>query len=67
MREAPPAMTVHNFAVYLNVSEKSAGWLIQRRKPPGFKVASTWRVQRGNIGQLVERQKKADGAREVDK
>ena len=64
MTEALPAMTGHDVAAYLNVSDKSVYRLAQRRELPGFKVAGSWRFQRSDIEQWIERQKRANGVRE---
>jgi excisionase family DNA binding protein len=63
--DLPSAMTVREVAAYLNVNEKTVYRLVQRGALPGFKVAGTWRFQRSDIEHWIERQKKANGAREV--
>jgi excisionase family DNA binding protein len=55
-------MTVRDVAAYLNVNEKTVYRLAQRRELPGFKVAGTWRFQRGDLDAWIEAQKKAPNA-----
>ena len=49
----------------MKVSDAGVYLLAQRRELPGFKVPGAWRFQRNDIEQWIERQKKANGAREV--
>ena len=59
--DSPPAMTVRDVAVYLNVNEKTVYRLAQRRELPAFKVAGAWRFKREDIELWIERQK-AEGS-----
>jgi excisionase family DNA binding protein len=51
------AVTVHDVALLLNVTEKTIYRLAQRGDLPGFKVAGAWRFLRSDILTWVERQK----------
>lgn len=57
MPDSPPAMTVREVAIYLNVNEKTVYRLAQRRELPGFKVAGAWRFRPEDIEQWVQAQK----------
>jgi|AntAceMinimDraft_1070359.scaffolds.fasta_scaffold79712_2 excisionase family DNA binding protein len=52
------ALTVHDVALLLNVTEKTIYRLAQRRDLPGFKVAGAWRFLKSDILTWVELQKK---------
>ena len=52
-------MTVRDVARHLNVDEKTVYRLAQRGKLPGFKVAGTWRFQRSDLEDWIDRQKQA--------
>ena len=58
------AVTVHDVALLLNVTEKTIYRLAQRGELPGFKVAGAWRFLRSDILTWVERQKQ--GRREPE-
>lgn len=58
------AVTVHDVALLLNVTEKTIYRLAQRGDLPGFKVAGAWRFLRSDILTWVERQKQ--GRRESE-
>ena len=58
------AVTVHDVALLLNVTEKTIYRLAQRGELPGFKVAGAWRFLRSDILTWVERQKQ--GRRESE-
>jgi excisionase family DNA binding protein len=51
------ALTVHDVALLLNVTEKTIYRLAQRRDLPGFKVAGSWRFLESDIETWVEHQK----------
>ena len=51
------ALTVHDVALLLNVTEKTIYRLAQRAELPGFKVAGAWRFLKCDILIWVERQK----------
>ena len=61
MGDAPSTqtMTVRDVARHLNVDEKTVYRLTQRGKLPGFKVAGTWRFQRSDLEDWIDRQKQA--------
>jgi excisionase family DNA binding protein len=51
------ALTVHDVALLLNVTEKTIYRLAQRAELPGFKVAGAWRFLKSDILTWVEQQK----------
>lgn len=51
------ALTVHDVALLLNVTEKTIYRLAQRSDLPGFKVAGAWRFLKSDILTWVENQK----------
>jgi excisionase family DNA binding protein len=51
------ALTVHDVAGLLNVTEKTIYRLAQRAELPGFKVAGAWRFFKSDILTWVEQQK----------
>lgn len=51
------AITVHDVALLLNVTEKTIYRLAQRAELPGFKVAGAWRFLKSDILTWVEQQK----------
>lgn len=57
-RLPPPAMSVHDVAEYLNVDEKTIYRLAQRGELPGFKVAGTWRFERGDLKHWIDQRKR---------
>jgi excisionase family DNA binding protein len=57
--QPPPAMTVRDVAGFLSVDEKMIYRLAQQGKPPGFKVAGTWRFQLQDIQGWIDDQKLA--------
>ena len=42
-------MTIHDVAVYLKITEKTAYRLVSEGKIPGFKVGGSWRFNRSEI------------------
>lgn len=63
MTDWPPAMTVRELGVYLNVNEKTIDRLAQPRELPGFEVAGAWRLRPEDIHGWVEGQKDATACR----
>lgn len=57
--ETDKALTVHDLALLLNVTEKTIYRLAQKQALPGFKVAGAWRFMRHDIHRWVETQKTA--------
>ena len=57
VEKRPQALTVHDVALLLNVTEKTIYRLAQRSDLPGFKVAGAWRFLKSDILTWVEQQK----------
>lgn len=51
------ALTVHDVALLLNVTDKTIYRLAQRSDLPGFKVAGAWRFLKSDIVTWVEQKK----------
>ena len=52
-----PAMTVRDVAAFLNVDEKTIYRLAQKGDLPGFKVLGSWRFQRVDLENWINRRK----------
>ena len=52
-----PAMTVRDVAAYLNVDEKTIYRLVIKGDLPGFKVLGSWRFQRVDLENWINRRK----------
>ncbi len=67
-----PAMTVRDVAAFLNVDEKTIYRLAQKGDLPGFKVLGSWRFQRVDLENWINRRKEQaqqckDGGKKVKK
>jgi excisionase family DNA binding protein len=53
-------LTVSQVAEYLQLSEMTTYKLVQEGKIPAFKIGRSWRVQKGDLQELIERLKKGE-------
>ncbi len=57
------AMTVQEVAEYLNVDPKTVYRLVNRGELPGFKVGGSWRFQKTDLDDWIDKQKQAAAAK----
>ena len=55
--EVEPAMTVRDVSTFLNVDEKTIYRLVSRGELPGFKVLGSWRFQKVDLENWINRKK----------
>ncbi len=53
-------LTIKQVAEYLQLSEMTTYKLVQEGKIPAFKIGRSWRVQKNDLQQLIEKLKKGE-------
>ncbi len=53
-------MTITEVAEYLKISEMTTYKFVQEGKIPAFKVGRHWRVQRSDLKEFMEKQKRGE-------